>query len=354
MVDQIKCCSFEKIEGSKATLLVPFQHHLHRLKILVSGKDNRIVKLNDAFRKKHVREKKNNDHISMSVVSDKLHQLIDGAGASDQILHMEERLSALQSIRIILEDCAHILCHDTIKDAYDLIIRLKGNEVQMSKYFERITFSALKQECWKPKLLQKSYSHILPVQQQLFALGRNVCQVVMRYGYRPVHFGTGSKAEQLSIWPILSHLHRLSLISRRWIEAILRHHSHIKKKCSETLMAIEKFDMEIWNMCISHEQYIYSDNGDIVVNDKKYHTEFVNVVVDVLQNQRSVLKMTKSSQGRRNRSQLTSSRAKRRRRKKRLRSRNAYVDTHLENESGNDAYADLEDFIVGDDEDRLR
>ena len=57
-------------------------------------------------------------------------QLIDGAGASDQILHMEERLSALQSIRIILEDCAHILCHDTIKDAYDLIIRLKGNEVQ--------------------------------------------------------------------------------------------------------------------------------------------------------------------------------------------------------------------------------
>ena len=25
-------------------------------------------------------------------------------------------------------------------------------------------------------------------------------------------------------------------------------------------------------------------------------------------------------------------------------------DTHLENESGNDAYADLEDFIVGDDE----
>ena len=115
-------------------------------------------------------------------------------------------------------------------------------------------------------------------------------------------------------------------------------------------MAIEKFDMEIWNMCISHEQYIYNDNGDILVNDKKYHIEFVNVVVDVLQNQRSVLKICKSSQSRHSRSQLTSSRAKRRRRKKRLRSRNAYVDTHLENESGNDAYADLEDFIVGDDE----
>ena len=128
LVDQIKCCSFETIEGSKATLLVPFQHHRHRLKVLVAGKDNRIVKLNDAFRKKYVREKKNNDQISTSVVSDKLHQLIDGAGASDQILHMEERLSALQSIRIILEDCATY--YDTIKDAYDLIIRLKGNEVQ--------------------------------------------------------------------------------------------------------------------------------------------------------------------------------------------------------------------------------
>ena len=43
-------------------------------------------------------------------------------------------------------------------------------------------------------------------------------------------------------------------------------------------MAIEKFDMEIWNMCISHEQYIYNDNGDILVNDKKYHIEFVKML----------------------------------------------------------------------------
>ena len=38
------------------------------------------------------------------------------------------------------------------------------------------------------------------------------------------------------------------------------------------------------------------------------------------------------------------------RKKKRLRSRNKYVDTHLESESGDDAYADLEDFIVGEDD----
>ena len=77
----------------------------------------------------------------------------------------------------------------------------------------------------------------------------------------------------------------------------------------------------------------------------------MNIVVDVLHNKRFVSKITKSSQNWGTSRQLNSSRAKRRRRKKRLRSRNAYVDTHLENESGNDAYADLEDFIVGDDED---
>eukprot|EP00164_Ancoracysta_twista_P004917 GFYU01006685.1.p1 GENE.GFYU01006685.1~~GFYU01006685.1.p1 ORF type:complete len:153 (+),score=43.04 GFYU01006685.1:256-714(+) len=32
--------------------------------------------------------------------------------------------------------------------------------------------------------------------------------------------------------------------------------------------------------------------------------------------------------------------------KKRLRSRNTYIDEHLDGESGDDAYADLEDFIV--------
>ena len=36
--------------------------------------------------------------------------------------------------------------------------------------------------------------------------------------------------------------------------------------------------------------------------------------------------------------------------RKAITGRNKYVDTHLESESGDDAYADLEDFITGEDD----
>ena len=38
-------------------------------------------------------------------------------------------------------------------------------------------------------------------------------------------------------------------------------------------------------------------------------------------------------------------------RKKRLRSRNRYIDEGLEHEDGDDHFADLEGFVVGDEED---
>ena len=48
-------------------------------------------------------------------------------------------------------------------------------------------------------------------------------------------------------------------------------------------MAIEKFDMEIWNMCISHERYIFKNRKDRSWNLERYHMEFAVLVVDVIQ-----------------------------------------------------------------------
>ena len=121
-------------------------------------------------------------------------------------------------------------------------------------------------------------------------------------------------------------------------------------------MAIEKFDMEIWNMCISHERYIFKNRKDRSWNLERYHMEFAVLVVDVIQIRNIIDRMkngTKENNGmmllERQRSARKGGKRKGRK-KKRLRSRIKYVATHLESESGDDAYADLEDFIVGEDD----
>ena len=204
----------------------------------------------------------------------------------------------------------------------------------------------------------------MPVFTSLATLGRVVCQIIIKFGYRVVGSNKSNKKKQHgsyektfdSIWLSINRLYRLFILSRHWITLLTSFHSHIKKKCSETLMAIEKFDMEIWNMCISHERYIFKNRKDRSWNLERYHMEFAVLVVDVIQIRNIIDRMkngTKENNGMMLLERQHSARKggkKKGRKKKRLRSRNKYVDTHLESESGDDAYADLEDFIVGEDD----
>ena len=360
LIDQISHCSFEKDEGSKATLLIPFQHYQSRLKGLLSGKDDRIACINKSFKNKN----KKNDTIGNSNVgvNEKIHRLIDGAGASIQMLNMKERRSILHSIEIIIEDMVGIFSHDVSPEVCDSIMNITNTNFQLSN-LETI-FRCFQKDNWKPKLLQKSYSHLMPVFTSLATLGRVVCQIIIKFGYRVVGSNKSNKKKQHgsyektfdSIWLSINRLYRLFILSRHWITLLTSFHSHIKKKCSETLMAIEKFDMEIWNMCISHERYIFKNRKDRSWNLERYHMEFAVLVVDVIQIRNIIDRMkngTKENNGmmllERQRSARKGGKRKGRK-KKRLRSRNKYVDTHLESESGDDAYADLEDFIVGEDD----
>ena len=117
-------------------------------------------------------------------------------------------------------------------------------------------------------------------------------------------------------------------------------HAYVQNKASTALLWKDKFEMQLFTLCKAHQKYIINVDRNTV--GTHYDEEFVALVNYVVLWRSKVSKTVEN---------IVHRPALKKRRGGKLRSRNIYVDEHLRTENGKDTYADLEDFIVGDDDD---
>ena len=248
----------------------------------------------------------------------------------------------LSSFSVAIIDTSRILAYDTFSGLLGFVhckpFNIQSTNNGQSNFLG--TAVAFLNDNWYPKISKQVYQHVIACINVLALTGSKICEMVNQIGYRKITTNTNFAAETPELWDIIHSLFRLMIFSKLWLERIQACHAYVQNKASSALLWKDKFEMQLFTLCKAHQKYIINVNRDTVKTH--YDENFVALVSYVVLWRGTVSKTVEN---------IVHRPALKKRRGGKLRSRNVYVDEHLRNENGKDTYADLEDFIVGDDDD---
>ena len=243
-------------------------------------------------------------------------------GPSVDVSALQRKLM-VDTCRVVVADLTAALAHDTFDGLTKYVLCDDANLVDFIS-----AGAAYLNNTWSPQLLQQTYQMLISTMVVVALAGQEICQALCT--------GKGKMAGGDSIWPVVSQIFKLMLFGKLWLERVQASHAYVQKKAAEALLGKEKFEMQLFIMCGAHQKYVSGDHPT-----ENYDESFVALVKCVCGWQKSTTKSVAS---------IVHRPAIKKRRGKSLRSRNQYIDQNLEVESGNDTFADLEDFIVDEDD----